>query len=85
MTDITSNTSRWNICFHEVSSREVIFFAQVIILYILICVSLANLTLNIGNQTLWSSLLSASLGYLLPSPSIGKKRNESLLPIFTEQ
>jgi hypothetical protein len=82
MTDEVSNSgsSKWKVCCQEVPSREVIFFAQVFILYIVICVSLANLTLGIGNQTLWTSLLAGSLGYLLPSPNIGnKKHNDALL------
>ena len=49
-----------------------------------ICVLLANLSLGIGNQTLWSSLLDDSLGYLLPSPTIGKKQDESLLSNVAE-
>lgn len=77
MSDTDSN--RWKVCCQELPSREVIFFAQVVILYIVICVSLANLSLGNGDLTLWSSLLSGTLGYLLPSPTIAKKRDESLL------
>ena len=80
---VTSN-SKWTVCWQEVPSREVIFFAQVIILYVVICVSLANLSLGIGNQTLWASLLAGSLGYLLPSPRLGKKQDEPLLPDVAE-
>jgi hypothetical protein len=82
MTDEVSNSgsNKWVVCCQEVPSREVIFFTQVFILYITICVSLVNLTLGIGNQTLWTSLLSGSFGYLLPSPNIGnKKRNDTFL------
>ena len=79
-----TSRSRWKVCWQEVPRREVIFFVQVIILYVVICVSLANLTLGVGNQTLWSSLLAGSLGYLLPSPTIGKKQDESLLPNVAE-
>src|SRR5437870_5809259 len=78
MSDTSSN--KWTVCWKEVPRREVIFFAQVIILYVVICVSLTNLSLGVGNQTLWSSLLADSLGYLLPSPTIGKKQDEPLLP-----
>lgn len=78
------SSSKWAVCWQEVPRREVIFFAQVIILYVVICVSLANLTLNIGKQALWSSLLAGSLGYLLPAPTIEKRRNESLLPDTAE-
>ena len=79
-----TSSSRWTVCCHEVPRREVIFFAQVGILYVVICVSLANLSLGVGNQTLWSSLLSGWLGYLLPAPKIGKKQDEPLLPNVAE-
>ena len=81
-----SGTSLWKFCNRSIPSREVIFFTQVVILYIVVLVSLANLSLSIGNQTLWSSLLSGCLGYLLPSPSIKKKKkNESFLYDPSEQ
>ena len=82
MSETSSN--RWTVCWQEVPSREVIFFTQVIILYVVICISLSNLSLGIGNQTLWSSLLAESLGYLLPSPTIGKKQDDPLLPNVAE-
>ena len=85
MMSATSN-NKWIVCCQEVPSREVIFFTQVAILYVVICVSLANHSLGIGNQTLWSSLLAGCLGYLLPAPTIGKKnQDESLLSNATEQ
>ena len=85
MSDSASNNGRWKICFQELPSREVIFFSQVTILYVIIITSLVHISLRIGNQTLWSSLLSGALGYLLPSPYISKKRNnnESFLPDTT--
>ena len=79
-----ASSAKWTVCWQEVPRREVIFFAQVIILYVVICVSLANLSLGIGNQSLWSSLLAGSLGYLLPAPTIGKKQDESLLSDIAE-
>ena len=88
MSDNASNrSSKWIVCNSELPSREVIFFAQVIILYVIICVSIAHISLGIGNSTLWSTLLAGSLGYLLPSPHIasGRGGHESLLPHVTEQ
>ena len=72
-------TSRWTICYQQVPSQEVIFFTQVILIYVVVCVSLANITLSAENRILWSSLLSGCLGYLLPNPKI-VKRNDTLLP-----
>jgi len=49
---------------------EVVFFSQIVALYIVIITCLINLSLTSGTQELWISLLSASIGYLLPNPSI---------------
>ena len=49
------------------------FLSQTIILYIVIITSLINLSLQNGDQNLWISFLSASIGYLLPNPSIKKQ------------
>ena len=54
-------------------SHDVVFFVQIIIVYVVILTSLVNLTLQRGDnseQKLWIALLSSSLGYLLPNPSI---------------
>ena len=85
MSDTDSN-SRWKVCRQDLPSREVIFFCQVIILYVIILASLIHISLNIGNQTLWASLLSGALGYLLPPPQIvkSKQQNESILSDVTQ-
>ena len=43
---------------------------QVVVLYTVIVVSIYNLTVGHGDYTLWSALLSSSLGYLLHHPSM---------------
>ena len=87
MSDSASNNGRWKICFQELPSREVIFFCQVIILNVIIFTSLIHISLSTGNQTLWASLLSGALGYLLPSPYVGKNKqqNEPILSDVAEQ
>ena len=67
--------TNWYILGKEVPKLEVIFFAQVFILYIIIITSIVNLSVN-GEKALWVSLLSSSLGILLPTPTTGeRKRN----------
>lgn len=46
------------------------FIAQIFICVIVICVSLVNLTLQIGNQQLFTVLLTATVGYVLPNPRL---------------
>ena len=42
--------------------------------YIVVITSIVNLCISDKNTCLWSSLVSGSVGYLLPSPSISKKK-----------
>lgn len=57
---------------------EVRFFAQVIILYIVIFTCLGNLSVGSGElNALWISLLSSCVGYLLPAPHIPSKLRTS--------
>ena len=51
---------------------SVVFFCQVIVLFTVICASIFNLSTHSEHSELWVSLLSSSLGYLLPQPVIKK-------------
>ena len=59
-------TDGWHIFGRECPKEEIVFLCQVIILYTVIVVSIYNL----NDSTLWTALLSSSLGYLLPNPSL---------------
>ena len=61
-----------NINLSQSTSDINLFAAQVIAVYITISISLYNLTQIIENKELWISLLSSSVGYLLPSPMLSK-------------
>lgn len=51
------------------TADKILFFIQVFVLLTIIITSLINLTvLRSGSKTLWISLLSSSIGYLLPNP-----------------
>ena len=60
----------WHIFGRECPTEEIVFLCQVIILYTVIVVSIYNLTVAHDDSTLWTALLSSSLGYLLPNPSL---------------
>jgi len=54
-----------------------VFFAQVFVLFIVIIASLVNLSLAWQtNKLFWSSLLCASIGYMLPNPSLKSSRRQ---------
>ena len=63
-------TDGWHIFGRECPKEEIVFLCQVIILYTVIVVSIYNLTVAHDESTLWTALLSSSLGYLLPNPSL---------------
>ena len=52
------------------------FICQVIAIYAIISASIYNLSVDSDQTSLWVSLLSSCLGYLLPSPTINKEKNE---------
>ena len=71
------STGGWHIFGRECPKEEIVFLCQVIILYTVIVVSIYNLTVAHDDSTLWTALLSSSLGYLLPNPSLKNNRMAS--------
>ena len=65
-----SSSHQWLCCGRILPRGELVFFTQVFIVYVIIIVSIINLSLSIGDSNLWIGLLSLSLGYLLPGPNI---------------
>ena len=55
---------------------ETLFIVQITILCIVIITSLINVILRNDPCSVWSNLLASSLGYLLPNPSMGEKKEE---------
>lgn len=72
-TSILSNREVWNIFGYSIPKNEVMYFSQIIALYIVIIMGLINISIKNGDSNLWLSLLSGSIGYLLPNPSLKKE------------
>ena len=47
--------------------------------YIVVITNIVNLCISDKNTCLWSSLVSGSVGYLLPSPSISNKKENDVI------
>ena len=71
-TESSSLTGSLRIFGKKIQKPEIVFIFQVIIFYIVIITCIINLSLKNGTSELWVSLLSYSLGCILPSPKIKK-------------
>jgi hypothetical protein len=63
-------SSRWHVFGKTLPRSEIVFFVQVILVYIVVIVSIVNLTIGSADDKLWIALLSSSIGYILPSPNL---------------
>lgn len=70
----------WNVLGKKLPENEVVFFSQVILVYIVIITCIINLSLNLGDSNLWTCLLSSCLGYLLPNPKIDNSESTKTTP-----
>ena len=67
-----SNGEKWHLLGTRVPQAEIVYFCQMIIVYVIIITSIVNLSLQNGSSELWISLLSSCIGYALPSPKLKK-------------
>ena len=77
-TSLSSHGGRWNVFGSDVPKEEIVFFTQVILIYVIAITSIVNLTMDAKNDTLWTSLLSASLGYMLPAPQLNNHKKKQI-------
>jgi len=72
----TRNSSIWNFFGSEIPRSEIVFFVQVVPVYIIVIVSIVNLMIGGESDKLWITLLSSSIGYILPSPTLNLVKNK---------
>ena len=63
---MSTESNYWSTCCRHVHKDQFVFFCQIIIAYIVIITSLANITFTEQNTCLWATLASGRIGYLLP-------------------
>ena len=66
--------SEWTLFGSKCSRTALVFICQVIFLYISIITCFVNLTVHNGPNELWITILSISLGTILPSPKVRKTK-----------
>ena len=64
------NNGKWHLFGKFCPRSEIVFFVQVVLVYIVVIVSIVNLTIGRPDDKLWIALLSSSIGYILPSPNL---------------
>ncbi len=74
MIEGNGNGTKWSCFGSQVSKALVVFVVQVVIVYIVVITSIVNLSLGHDDSKLWTALLSANIGYLLPNPSLKEKQ-----------
>lgn len=62
--------------------NSALFYAQILILFMVITSCIINISLKNGDNTLWISLLSSSIGLILPYPKL--KRCKLPKPVEVE-
>lgn len=68
----STNSERWQLMGRNLPKSEIVYFCQMLVVYIIIVTSIVNLTVQNGKNELWISLLSSAIGYALPSPTLKK-------------
>lgn len=71
-----SSSRKWHFFGKVLPRSEIVFFVQVILVYIVVIVSIVNLTIGRSDDKLWIALLSSSIGYLLPNPTLKFNNNK---------
>ena len=59
----------------------IIFMTQVLLLFIVVITSLANLSIGNGNENLWTMVLFSAMGYMMPSPRLKTKDAKDVIPL----
>ena len=70
LSEVGSQVSQWHFFGRRLPKNELVFIAQVVLIYIVVITSIVNLAMGNDGGKIWTALLSSSLGYLLPSPTL---------------
>ena len=70
--DQNGHSGRWKFCGGTIPRSEIVYFTQVAFCLIVVITAIVNLTIykDTSDAQLWTALLTAHVGYLLPSPSL---------------
>ena len=66
----STHSERWDVLGSKLPKSEIVYFCQMIAVYIIIVRSIVNLSLQNGKNEMWITLLSSVIGYALSSPTL---------------
>ena len=66
----STHSERWGVMGSKLPKSEIVYFCPMIMVYVIIVTSIVNLSLQNGKNELWITLLSSTIGYALPSPTL---------------
>lgn len=71
--DLESDTKdKWGLCCSSVYKAEVVFFVQILFLFIILLFSIIQIIQKATNLEIYFSLISTIIGVLIPSPKMNK-------------
>lgn len=71
----STHSERWQVMGSQLPKSEIVYFCQMIVVYVIIVTSIANLSMQNGKSELWITLLSSAIGYALPSPTLKSSKS----------
>ena len=77
MIDVKSNTDdneKWILCCSSIHKVEVVFFSQIIFLFLIAVFSMVQIINKSDNVEIYFSLLSTCIGVVVPSPSLAQSK-----------
>ena len=63
----------WSVLGQDLPRSEVVYFSQMLIIYIVVITSIFNLSIGHEKTSLWINLLTSACSYLLPPPTIKQR------------
>ena len=64
----------WSVLGQDLPRSEVVYFSQMLIIYIVVITSIFNLSIGEEKSSLWINLLTSACSYLLPPPQLNKDK-----------
>lgn len=63
---------KWELCCSSVYKAEVVFFCQILFLFIILVFSMIQIVTKANNLEIYFSLISTIIGVLIPQPKMSK-------------